>query len=687
MKIYINFFKRISIASKLFVILLPILIIGLGISVFYTNKVTNERVTEQVVRELQELSLSYSKEISLVLTSAYTVAKTTADGFANIIASGVATRENLVDFYTGILQQHQEYTGVGFLFEPNALDGNDYEFKGTQYHDETGRAMVYLTFDDKGAIVREAITGYDIPGEGDWYLKPKANNKPILTEAYNYVANGKKILLTTIAVPIIVDRQFLGVVTIDLPLTKIAELVAKIKVLSSGYAFMISDANAFVTHTKPENIGVNLLEFNSLWKPYEQDFKSGRSFQASHISKATKRKTNYFIAPVSIPDIEQRWKLLLNVPEQEALQTVFAISNVLLYSSGLLLLVLSLGIYIVARNISCPVKNMADLMLELANGNRLVEIPYQDHTDELGEIAQAMGIFKKNLSQMDTAEERKQIMAKMADELDNGVGMIARSLSEAVQRLNSIAQDAGLAATNAMEQSEHGSETSCQTAANVQTVATATEQLSGAIQEISQQILESNEIVNNAVKEAEDTSRVMNALLVSASQIREVIALIKDIASRTNLLALNATIEAARAGETGKGFAVVAGEVKSLAAQTSEATEKIAEKISEVQKITDDAVNAIKHINEVIVKVNQITTTIAAAVEEQGAATKDINQSTQQASLGTQNVSQNISSVHESVKLVAQNAKDVEKTSTELTELGENLKNKVTSFLSHIYQG
>jgi methyl-accepting chemotaxis protein len=682
-----NFFKRISIASKLFVTLLPILVIGLGTSVFYTSKVTEEKVTEQIFRELQELSSSHAKDISSVLSSAYSVADTSAAGFANMIQTGVATRDNLVDFYSGVLKQHKEYTGIGFLFEPNVLDGSDEEFKGARFHDESGRAMVYLTFGEKGEIVREPITGYDIPGEGDWYLKPKSNKKPILTEAYSYVANNKPVLMTTIASPIIVDNQFLGVVTIDLPLTGIAELVSKIKVLASGYAFMISDANAFVVHNKPENVGVNLLEFNSAWKPYEQDFKAGKPFLASHTSKATKRKTNYFIAPVVVPGIEQRWNLLLNVPEVEALQSVIEISNMQACSSGILLLVLVVGIFVVARNISRPVRNMAKLMLELAHGNREVEIPYQDHTDELGEMAQAMGVFKQNLNQMDTAEERKQLMAKMADELDSGVGIIARSLSEAVQRLNTIAQDAGVAADSAMEQSEQGASTSCHTAESVQTVATATEQLFNSIQEISSQVVESNKIVNNAVKEAEDTSLVMNDLLSAASQIREVIGLIKDIASRTNLLALNATIEAARAGETGKGFAVVAGEVKSLAAQTSEATEKIGEKIAEVQKITDDAVNAIKHINDVIVQVNQITTTIAAAVEEQGAATKDISQSTQQASIGTQDVSRSISSVHESVKLVAQNAKDVETTSSELTELGENLKHKVASFLSHINQG
>src|SRR5439155_26415316 len=156
------------------------------------------------------------------------------------------------------------------------------------------------------------------------------------------------------------------------------------------------------------------------------------------------------------------------------------------------------------------------------------------------------------------------------------------------------------------------------------------------------QVVNSAQIAGKAVEEAGTTDATMQGLADNASRISVVIDLIQVIASQTNLLALNATIEAARAGEAGRGFAVVASEVKSLANQTAKATEEIRLQIAGMQEVTTSAVGAIRNIGQTIGEINDITTAIAAAVEEQGAATREIARNVQHAAGGTAEVSSNI---------------------------------------------
>jgi methyl-accepting chemotaxis protein len=189
-----------------------------------------------------------------------------------------------------------------------------------------------------------------------------------------------------------------------------------------------------------------------------------------------------------------------------------------------------------------------------------------------------------------------------------------------------------------------------QTTQNVETVAAASEELSSSIQEINNQVSESTKIVASAVAEADQANAKVIGLAEAAKKIGVVAELISDIAGQTNLLALNATIEAARAGDAGKGFAVVASEVKSLAVQTSKATEEIGLQIRAIQDATDGTVEAIGAIGGVIHRVSEISTAIATAVEEQGAATKEISRSVQQAAQGTNEVSSNMSGVSGAVQ-------------------------------------
>jgi methyl-accepting chemotaxis protein len=310
-----------------------------------------------------------------------------------------------------------------------------------------------------------------------------------------------------------------------------------------------------------------------------------------------------------------------------------------------------------SMTIGKPIRKIGEVLMEIANGNKTVKIPYADRGDEIGDTARAARVFKESLLRMEQIEtaqaeaeelvaaERKATMHKLADEFEVAIGRIVDTVSAASGRLEVAAGTLTKTAETTEQLSGIVATASNEASSNVRSVAAAAGQLSASVSEISQQVRQSSLIAGDAVDQAEKTDLRINKLSHAAQQIGDVLKLIGDIAEQTNLLALNATIEAARAGEAGKGFAVVAQEVKALAGQTARATSEIGTQIAGMQAVTRDSVSAIKEIRETIHCVSDIASAIAAAIEQQGAAIQEIERSVQMAALGTTQVATSIADV------------------------------------------
>jgi methyl-accepting chemotaxis protein len=295
--------------------------------------------------------------------------------------------------------------------------------------------------------------------------------------------------------------------------------------------------------------------------------------------------------------------------------------------------------------------------------------------------------FAISVYQETMLEERQARQNKVTEAITRFDKAMQTALAEVGAVSNTIKTTSeGLASTSeeTTRQSSAVAAASEQAATNVQTVASAAEELSSSIAEIARQVAESSQITNQAAKDAEHTNTQIKGLAEAALKIGDVIKLINDIAGQTNLLALNATIEAARAGEAGKGFAVVASEVKALANQTAKATEEISSKVSEMQASTDDSVKAVNTIAETIAKINGIATTVASAVEQQGAATKEIARNVQQASAGTTEVSSNIGGVTKAAAETGQAAEEMLKASKTLETQAASLKTEIETFFKDV---
>jgi methyl-accepting chemotaxis protein len=285
----------------------------------------------------------------------------------------------------------------------------------------------------------------------------------------------------------------------------------------------------------------------------------------------------------------------------------------------------------------------------LSDGDLESEIYRSSQRDEIASMANPLQIFRESMIEaraLSADQDRDRIgKAERASRMElriaefeatvrtalNGLQRSANSMQATAQSISATA-DQSSALVNAVASAAE------ETSANVQTVSAGTEELSSSIAEIGRQVVTSAQIARKA-EEAGATDATVQGLADNASRISVVVDLIQVIASQTNLLALNATIEAARAGEAGRGFAVVASEVKSLANQTAKATDEIRAQIASMQQVTTSAVGAIRNIGQTIGEINDVTTAIAAAVEEQGAATREIARNVQHAAGGTAEVS------------------------------------------------
>ncbi|MET0155923.1 MAG: methyl-accepting chemotaxis protein [Rickettsiales bacterium] len=313
-----------------------------------------------------------------------------------------------------------------------------------------------------------------------------------------------------------------------------------------------------------------------------------------------------------------------------------------------------------ARSVTRPLARISDDMATLSSGNLSGGSSLDfNRRDEIGEMADALRVFRQNAQEKRTLEEesraekaraekaRQELAMDLANRFEQRTRSILSAVAGCASRLSENAESLSGQIDRVCGDARQAAESSAETSGNVNTVASATEELSASVNEISQQISLSHKAVSMSVEKTEMADGATKTLAETTKNIGEVIELINNIAEQINLLALNATIESARAGEAGKGFAVVASEVKNLASQTSKATEDISAKIDQMQTASQNVVDSLAAIRTAIMNVNKFAGSVASAVEQQSATTNEIAQNMQVAARHTGHVNAALSGVTE----------------------------------------
>ena len=379
-----------------------------------------------------------------------------------------------------------------------------------------------------------------------------------------------------------------------------------------------------------------------------------------------------------------------------AAQTDSTIWTVVIAVAAGLVVTVAAGLWIGIQGLSRPIGRLNAVMELFARDDLTSDIPGAGRADELGTMARTVAVFKASALEVNrlradleqqkqrAEQDRRQAMSELAAKFESVVGGIVDGVGSASTELQSTAQSMAATAEQTTRQAATVAAASEEATQNVQTVAAAAEQLTASIREIGQQITQTSDQIKEGVRQTAVSSEQMQSLTAAAAKIGDVVQIISDIASQTNLLALNATIEAARAGDAGKGFAVVATEVKALATQTAKATGDIATQIKAMQEATRTSAQSINGITETINRVNETATSIASAVEEQGAATQEISRNVLQAAQGTQEVSSSIAGVSQAAQQTGSAAVQVLASAGELSRNGEALKAQVRAFLNEV---
>ncbi len=386
----------------------------------------------------------------------------------------------------------------------------------------------------------------------------------------------------------------------------------------------------------------------------------------------------------------------LHVRDQFGLEASQSFYEDLMIQIAVAIIANALVAFGILTTITRPIDSLTRAMDSLVKGDLSAEVPGQKIQSQIGSMARRVQYFKNSAiekrdmerQQEDNAlkaeEDKKRMMNNLASDFESHVGLVMQALRDSSARLENTASTLGGIVDDTNNRVLHVTSATQQAASNVDTVAAAAQQLSGAIDQVSQLVSQSSHITVSAVEQMGAANSQVEKLTQAMAQIGDVTNLIRDIAEQTNLLALNATIEAARAGEAGKGFAVVASEVKNLASQTATATERITKNVSEIQVEAREVLEAIRSASMTVNKINEIAGDISACVEQERAATIDISRSVQEASEQTNTVSSSINGVADAAQNTDRSARELRESVTALTQHTRELDDKVTGFLNTV---
>jgi len=654
--------KNLNVKTKMLLYIGTVAFLSFAVTIGVVAMKAENMARESAKENAMETSYRYCGVVKAELEVAMDAARTLAQTFEGLKKSEqIPQRQAMDHVLKQLITDNPSFLSVWMVWEPDALDGKDAEFAGTPGYDATGR-YARSASRSGGRVSISGLKGYE---SKDYYRIPKTQGAEALIEPFMGNVNNRRILMTTLGVPIRCQGKVVGVAGTSMALETMQKRFSTIRILDTGYITVLSNTGTYVTHPQSERIGNSALKTDPWIQAFMGKIKSGDSFNVKNHSASLGEEVVRICEPVRIGKAKTPWAVMVNVPLSEIHAKTNSIRRVSIGIGTVSVLLLIAIIYVIVSSVTGHIKEGVDFAEAMATGDfsRTLEVRHRDEVGKLGDALNHMtknigGMIREITSGVETLSSSSTDLAAVSRQMSDGAGLSA-SKTETVAAATEEMSTGLTAIAAAMEQAS----------TNVSMVAAASEEMTSTIQEVAQNTESARTIADTAVSRAKQAHVQITELGAAAQKIGKVTETITDISDQTNLLALNATIEAARAGEAGKGFTVVAMEIKELARLTAMATGDIRDQIGGIQKATTVSVSSINEITTIIDEISEIVATTATAVEEQAATTREIAENVNQASQGLTEINGN----------VAQSAKVADEVTGDIAEVYSQSKEMTTS--------
>lgn len=622
-----------------------------------------EKLLEPLIRSLHE-TVSFAN----VLQNKERINQFERRDFANeLLRNYLASRPDLLGVWTG--------------WEPDAFDGLDSMYADSPGHDASGRFIPYW-YRDAGKLELTYLLDYEDTDKGAYYQLAKQQRKPVVLDPFLYPIGDKTILMTTIAVPIIIDGQFLGVIGVDISVDTLQSEVAKFNTATSVSA-LFGHHGTVIAHPDGQRLGRNMEEtegdfMGQYLAPASTAVKNATSYSAEFYSSIMQDDVMVTYMPLSLGETGASWSLARIVPVGQVLADVNSIiRQVVLLGVGALVF-FTLAIVLLARTISRPLDDAAAALEDVASGEGDLTRRLQVRgKDEVTRLSIAFNTFAERVQQLVTRlAQHSQTLAATAAQLGSSSQQAAHGAEQQRGEIEQVAAAMDELTATVQEVASNAQLTSAAT----QTGREQTEQGTALLREVSQTI-------GGQAAEIQRTAARLAELEGASNEIELVITTIQGVAEQTNLLALNAAIEAARAGEHGRGFAVVADEVRALASRTHTSTEEISSTIARLQGMTREAVAAMgvsQQMSEASVEKAEQGLLTLEEIADQVRQIEEMNllvaSTTEQQSATTQELATNASRIGQLAEQAASGASQTADGSRAIEQLAKELNQLIGQF-------